>query len=227
MTDLRSQLRMLQCCDSAFPSGAFAFSSGLETLVNEGRVKTAQDLHDLLKAQVIPRWLDFDRPFLRQAFARAQSPDALLDLDRQCHLQNTVERLASASRRIGRSLLTVHARIATPGAKAYQTHLRASGPPDATGYEPIVQGLIGAGLGLDLSQTETGAINTVVTGVTSAAVRLGKLGALDAQAVLASVCATMATGLSAPAPERPGAFAPLVEIAAQRRAAEQISLFAN
>ncbi|KAA8607865.1 urease accessory protein UreF [Salipiger aestuarii] len=227
MTDLRSQLRMLQCCDSAFPSGAFAFSSGLETLVNEGRVKSATDLHQLLDGQVIPRWLDFDRPFLRQAFASAQDPDALYQIDTRCHLQNTVERLARASRRIGRSLLTVHARIATPGAKAYQDHLRANAPPEATGYEPIVQGMLGAGLGLDLSQAEVGALNTVVTGVTSAAVRLGKLGALDAQAVLAAAANAMVAGLSCPAPEYPGAFAPLVEIAAQRRTAEQISLFAN
>ncbi|EEX16520.1 urease accessory protein UreF [Citreicella sp. SE45] len=226
MSDALSLLRLLQCSDSAFPSGAFAFSSGLETLVNEGRVQGADDMARLLEAQVIPRWLEFDRPFLRRAF-HAEGPEALLDIDTTCHLQNTVERLATASRRIGRSLLTVHARVGTPGAEAYRNHLRAAALPDATGYEPVVQGMIGAGLRLSLAQAEAGALNTVVTGMTSAAVRLGRLGALDAQSVLAGIAAAMAEGLAGTAPAQPGAFAPLIEIAAQRRMAGQISLFAT
>ena len=226
MTDALSLLRLLQCSDSAFPSGAFAFSSGLETLVNEGQVHGAADMARLLETQVVPRWLDFDRPFLRQAF-HADGAEALLKIDTACHLQNTVERLATASRRIGRSLLTVHAHIGTPGAGAYRALLRQTGRAGAAGYEPVVQGMIGAALGLSLDGAEAGALNTIVTGMTSAAVRLGALGALDAQGVLAATAPVMAAGLARAAPDQPGAFSPHIEIAAQRRMAGQISLFAT
>lgn len=228
MTDrLLPLLRLLQTADSSFPSGAFAFSSGLETLAAEGRVNDAGDVHRLLVDQIVPRWLGFDRPFLNEAYDAAGDPDAVLKIDRQCHLRNTVDRLAEASRRVGRALLTVHSRIGTPGAETYRSQMGLTGQGRDLGYEPVVQGLIGAGLGLSRSQAEAGALNAVVTGFTSAAVRLGRLGALDAQGVLAAVSVDMARGLEAPAPKQPGSFAPLTEIAALRRTADHASLFAT
>ncbi|MWB77410.1 urease accessory protein UreF [Pseudooceanicola sp. 216_PA32_1] len=222
-------LRLLQTADSSFPSGAFAFSSGLETLAEEGRANGAADIRTLLADQVVPRWLSFDRPFLREAWAAASAadPQAVLACDRQCHLQNTVDRLAEASRRVGRSLLTVHARIGTPGASDYRDRIQATGQGGALGYEPVVQGVIGAGLGLNAAETEAGALNAVVMGFASAAVRLGRLGALDAQAVLAAIAQDMARGLAAPVPAHAGAFAPLTEIATLRRNAGQARLFAT
>lgn len=220
-------LRLLQTQDSAFPSGAFAFSSGLETLSNEGSIAGAEDVARLLTDQIVPRWLSFDRYFLRAALDAQGDADALLHLDRVCHLHNTVESLAEASRRVGRALLTVHARIGTPGASAYRAKLSNTGQCPTAGYDPVIQGLVGHGLGLDAGQTEIGALNSVVTAFTGSAVRLGRLGALDAQSVLATLAGTMADGLSVPPPLTPGAFAPLTEIAALRRNSEHASLFAT
>lgn len=222
-----SLLRLLQTNDSAFPSGAFAFSSGLETLCNEGRITGAEDVARLLTDQIVPRWLSFDRYFLRAAFDAQGDPEALLALDRWCHLHNTVEGLAKASRRVGRALLTVHARIGTPGVAAYRAKLAESQSGPAAGYDPVVQGLVGQGLGLDAVQSEIGALNSVVTAFTGSAVRLGRLGALDAQNVLATLARTMADGLDDPPPNQPGAFSTLTEIAALRRASDHASLFAT
>lgn len=220
-------LRLLQSADTAFPSGAFAFSSGLETLANEGRVRGASDVQEVLATQIVPRWLSFDRPFLHAAHAAAADPSRLLEIDGDCHLQNTTDRLAEASRRVGRSLLSVHARIGTPHVAAYRAALAEARRPDATGYEPVVQGLVGAGLDLSPSETEAGALHSVVMAFVSAAVRLGRAGAIEAQAVLANVAPAMAEGLAQPVPERPGAFAPYAEIAAMRRATHHASLFST
>lgn len=222
-----SLLRLLQTNDSAFPSGAFAFSSGLETLCNEGRISGAEDVARLLRDQIVPRWLSFDRYFLRAAFDAQGDTDVLLELDRLCHLHNTVEGLAKASRRVGRALLTVHARIGTPGVAAYGARLAETHSGPTAGYDPVVQGLIGHGLGLDAAQAEIGALNSVVTAFTGSAVRLGRLGALDAQSVLATLAGTMADGLDSPPPDRPGAFTTLTEIAALRRTSDHASLFAT
>lgn len=226
-TDAFPLLRLLQTADTAFPSGAFAFSSGLETLANEGRVTGAADVRDVLSGQILPRWLSFDRPFLYEALAVAADPYKLLDVDHRCHLQNTVDRLADASRRVGRALLSVHARIGTPGVADYRAVLAETKRPKAAGYEPVVQGLLGQGLGLSRHQAEAGALHSVVMAFLSAAVRLGKLGAIEAQVILAEVAPQMAEGLAIPAPDRPGAFAPLADIAALRRSDTHAALFAT
>ena len=227
MTDALSLLRLLQTTDSAFPSGAFAFSSGLETLTNEGRVRDATGVHGVLTHQIMPRWFGFDRLFLHQAMTAAGDPQRLLDIDLRCHVQNTADRLADASRRIGRSLLSVHSRIGTPLVADFQAAIAQAKRGHAAGYEPVVQGVVAAGLGLSPAQAQAGALNGVVTAFTSAAVRLGVLGAIEAQSLLAQIAPAMAEGLSRPCPERPGSFSPLSEIAAVRRTAAHASLFAT
>lgn len=227
MTDPLALLRMMQTADSAFPSGAFAFSSGLETLRTEGRVHGAADVHALLTQQIMPRWFSFDRPFLREAMDAAQDPDRLMLIDGRCHMQNTSDRLAEASRRIGRALLSVHARIGTPHVAPFRAAIARAERPGDVGYDPVVQGVVAAGLGLSALQAQAGALNAAVTAFVSGAVRLGCLGAIEAQSLLAQVAPDMARGLTAPCPERAGSFSPLSEIAAVRRDTSHASLFAT
>ena len=227
MNDTQSLLRLLQTTDSAFPSGAFAFSSGLETLKNEGNVRSAVDIHRVLTQQIMPRWFTFDRPFLNEARDASDDTAHLLGIDARCHLQNTSDRLADASRRIGRSLLSVHSRIGTPHVAAYGAAIAKAGHMNSAGYEPVVQGVISAGLGLSTHQAEAGALHATVMAFVSAAVRLGCLGAIEAQSLLAQVAPQMAGGLSSPCPTQAGSFSPLSEIAAVRRTTAHASLFAT
>lgn len=224
MTAPLALLRLLQSSDSAFPSGGFAFSNGLETLCAEGLVGTPDAIETVLREQVLPRWLDFDRYFLAAAHGAAADVQALAALDRDCEAHNTVAPLADASRRMGRALLTSHDRIGTPGAAAHLARLRDGAAP---GHAPVVQGLVGAGLGLSRAETEAGAVHALAAGYTGAAIRLGRLGALGAQQVLARTIAAAAPRLEAPPPEVPAAFAPLVDIAAARRGAHAVTLFAT
>lgn len=227
MSDARSLLRLLQTTDSAFPSGTFAFSSGLETLKNEGKVRDATDVHRVLTLQIIPRWFSFDRPFLVEARDAAKDSAHLLEIDARCHFQNTSDRLADASRRIGRSLLSVHGRIGTPHVAAYEAAIVQTCRMNAAGYEPVVQGLISTGIGLSTEQAEAGALNATVMAFISAAVRLGCVGAIEAQSLLAQTAPDMASGLSSPPPTKAGSFSPLSEIAAVRRTTAHASLFAT
>ena len=119
MSDALSTLRLLQVADSAFPSGAFAFSNDLETLHAEGSLADADALEVFLRHQVLPRWFQFDRWFLLRARESASGPAALAALDESCHTRTAVRALAEASRRTGRSSLMVHVRMGTPGAADY------------------------------------------------------------------------------------------------------------
>ena len=64
-------LLALQHGDSAFPSGGFAFSWGLEELVRDGWVGTADDLSGFLHDLLANRWQGFDRTAVRRAMETA------------------------------------------------------------------------------------------------------------------------------------------------------------
>lgn len=60
-------LRALHFADSAFPSGGFAFSWGLETLLAEGRAD-GRNLRGWIAAELRGRWHQFDRVALAGGF---------------------------------------------------------------------------------------------------------------------------------------------------------------
>lgn len=215
-------LTLLQLCDTAFPSGAFAFSGGLETLVNEQRVAGAEAVRDFLVDAVLPRWASFDRVFLRRAHA-ARDAAALSLIDADCELRSTVESLASASRRTGRAALSTHARLGTPGCADCLARVRAGLTP---GHAAVVQGLAGNGLGLALAPLEAGTLHALALATLSAAVRLGALGAMQAQQILAAARPAMAALLAAPPPAAPFTFSPRADIAAMRHGQTPLRLFA-
>lgn len=215
-------LALLQLCDTAFPSGAFAFSGGLEALVGEGRVQGAAQVGDFLTDEVLPRWAGFDRVFLRRAHA-TRDLEEIARIDADCELHSTVESLASASRRTGRAALSTHTRLGTPGCAALLAQVRAGQTP---GHAAVVQGLAGNGLGLALAPLEAGTLHALALATLSAAVRLGALGAMQAQQILAAARPAMAALLAAPPPAAPFTFSPRADIAAMRHGQTPLRLFA-
>lgn len=227
MAEILNLLRLMQCNDSSFPSGAFAFSNGLETLVNEGRVQSAKGIAEVIETQILPRWLSLDRYFVGQAFECVGDLERVTAVDQQCHLYNTNHDLAQASRRIGRALLNVHSRIETPGAAAYKALIASSQTMDRAGYEPVIQGLVSHALGLGKHQAEVAALNSTLMGFVSSAVRLGKLGAIEAQGILADVSVVAAGQLEDEPQPFPSSFSPLADIAVMRKSSGGANLFST
>lgn len=221
MADPAALLGMLQISDSAFPSGAFAFSAGLETLSGEGRITAEDDMHRYLRDEILPRWLAFDRWFLAQGHGLGLTGCAALDRD--CECQTTVSGLGLASRRVGRALLSTHARIGTPGAGDYLAQLLQGALP---GHGPVVQGGLGRALALPLPLVEAGALHGTISAALSASVRLGIVGALGAQRIFAELRRDMAEGLGRALPDLPSSFSPLADIAAMRHGQNPTRLFA-
>lgn len=69
-------LRLLQLADSAFPTGAYAFSDGLETLTQRGEVRTADDLAAFLAGQLAHGWGQQDAPACALAWGRVPMTSA-------------------------------------------------------------------------------------------------------------------------------------------------------
>ena len=224
MSDTAHLLRALQHGDSAFPSGGFAFSWGLETLKADGHVTDGTGVADFVRTQLRFRWATSDRHFLHRASVVLDDREALASLDRDVEALTLATELRDGSRRAGRTLLRAHAGIKTPGAVEYQTAIKSGG---ALGHLPIAQAIVWTGVGLSMVELEVVAAYTLASGITQAAVRLSLLGPVEAQAILTDVQDQIIELLDQPVPDVPHAFTPSAEVAVMRHEAGHARLFAN
>jgi urease accessory protein len=96
-------LWLLQANDTAYPSGSYAHSYGLEECVEAGIVQKAEDLEKFLMHQVRPALLTFELPFFAKAYAAVQAADleGLCALDAELDAWRLPAELRDASRRVG------------------------------------------------------------------------------------------------------------------------------
>ena len=106
-----------------------------------------------------------------------------------------------------------------------RSHIEAG---NAHGHLPIVQGFVWRARGMSEANAILVSGYATASGLIAAAVRLGRIGAVEAQAVLAALLPAIAE-LSAPMP--PDAeiesFMPWVDAAASRQARAHLRLFAS
>ena len=218
-------LVLLQHGDSQFPSGSFAFSAGLEGLLADGMIDAAS-LPNLIRAMLHGRWAHFERIALGLAWRANGDMPALIALDAELEasLLAPVERAGSA--RAGAALITTHLRLGTPAAVALRAHIERGA---LRGHRLMVEGMLWRQIGLDELHATLLSGYGFVLGLCTAAVRLGKLGALTQQAVMAELMTDIAALAAAPwpLPAVPRAFNPLAEIAMMRHAVRDRSLFAT
>ncbi|MSO70245.1 MAG: urease accessory protein UreF [Alphaproteobacteria bacterium] len=224
-TDALKLLAALQHGDSFFPSGGVAFSLGLEALRDDGRVNDAAGVERMIAAQITDRWASCDRAFIAAAYG-APDLDRVIALDHRLDAMTLPRELREGSRRNGGALLRVHAELGTPRATDYRAMVRSDAAP---GHLPIVQGLVLSGVGLGRDEALGIAAHTFTVGLLAAALRLGLIGHVKAQAALHRLHAVIEAALNTPlpAPEEAHTFTPLTEIAVMRHETLSGRLFAN
>jgi urease accessory protein len=111
--------RLLQLCDSAFPSGAFSHSFGLETAVAEGRVRDAAAFAAWLDAYLSGSAATLDG---RALVLAVRDPELLPALDAALTASVFAVDVRAATRRLARATLEAYRAmgIADPGAAAYR-----------------------------------------------------------------------------------------------------------
>lgn len=224
--DSRGLLATLQHGDSFFPSGAVSFSWGLEALRADGLVRSADDVALFAAGQLRHRWATADRPVLAATYTASDDLEAVAAIDRLQDAMALPLELRLGSRRMGAALLGVHARLETPNAASYHSRVLARRAP---GHVAVVQGLVWCGIGLDAEVAIGVSAHCFCIGMIGAALRLGIIGHLDGQRLLAKLHDLVVELQATPIPSlhEISTFTPACDIAFMRHEVQPGRLFAN
>ena len=213
-------LWLLQANDSAYPSGAYAHSFGLEELTAVGHVSDAAALQRFLTAQVVPALLHFDLPWFALAHQAAERGDInrLAELDQELDAWRVAAETREASRRIRSQRLELLLTLAaSPAITAFRTRC------------PRGHHLTVTALELRTLPTSTAArafAYQTLAGFTAASMKLIRIGQTACQRILLQTLQSLAADIdSAVLREPTGWFNPLLEIASLRHARSHARLF--
>jgi urease accessory protein len=219
-------LLALQHGDSFFPSGASAFSWGLEALCADRQVASVDDVCHFLEGQLTGRWATCDRAFLVAAHRARGDLDSVTAIDRALAAMTLPREMRDGAARAGAALLSIHSRLGTPAAADYRGRVRDGRAP---GHLPVVQGLLWAGIGLDEGTAAAVAAHALSVGVVSAALRLSVISHIDAQRVLTATRDLVVRLLAEPTIDiaEAGVYTPVADVAVMRHETQTARLFAN
>src|SRR5450631_672298 len=166
---------LLQLADSAFPTGGFAHSSGLEPAVQLGMVDDEPSLSRFVD-DVLWQTGHGSLPLVGAAF---DSPERLAELDELCDAFLTSPVGNRASRTLGRAFVSTCADAFTdPHIGAISMAIRKQ---TIAGHHAPAFGAVTRAVAVTRGEAQRVFLHQVLRGVTSAAVRLGLLGPQRAQ----------------------------------------------
>jgi len=202
-----SDLTLWQLADSAFPTGGFAHSAGLEAAWQHGEVRNRIELISFLEAS-LHQLGHAALPFVSAAF---DDPGRVNELDEWCDAFTTNHVANRASRTQGRALLLAAERI-------FQSAIRnpksAIASPSCSHLAPVF-GAVMAGLKVPRDTTQHLFLFNHLRGVIAAAVRLNIVGPMDAQAIqhqLAPATEAILNQCQSLTPDDVAQTAPLLEL---------------
>ena len=162
-----------QVVDSAFPTGVFAHSWGLESAWQQGEIPDVEALRGFLAAS-LQQTACGALPLLSAAYRR---PDRWPELDELADAFLTNPVANRASRIQGRTLLSTARRVWPSDA---MTALAAAAGSGCAHVAPL-SGVVFQVIGLPIEKARTAMLFGTARGVLSAAVRLGIVGSYQAQ----------------------------------------------
>lgn len=203
-------LRLLQLCDSLFPTGGFAHSDGLEAATDARLVASADDLRQWMAACLDETLGRSDGPAVLMAveWFLAGRLDALEELDAEVHALRPSSAARQASRAMGARLLKTWQRL-----HPHPDIERLLASTDRGHTLPVAFGVVCASTGLDARTAAEAFVYTRLAATASCAMRLMPIGQSDAHAVLASVLAGVPDVVEAMVARRHvEAFAPVLDV---------------
>jgi urease accessory protein len=221
-------LSLLHFADSAFPTGGYAHSLGLETYCQAGLVRGREDLERFLIAQLEGSAGPCDATAVAGALRAAARDDlpSCRELDATLEAMKSVKEFREGSRQMGRQTLRVAA--ALTGDARLVEYAADVDKGLAPGHHAVAYGLAAAALGWEPEAATTAYLYSTTALLVGAALRLQSMGQLEGQRVLWSlhpVIARVAREAALRDPSDLWSFAPGIELAGSRHATLEMRLF--
>jgi len=218
-------LPLLQLSDSAFPTGAFSHSLGLETLVAGGTVRDGATLEAAI-ADHLGAMATSDLPALRGA-AEAASVERVVALDRTLGATKLAREARAASAATGRSLLDSATALELTDRRPgeYRDLVRAG---DAPGHHAVAYGVVCTALDLPVEDGVAAFAYAACASLVAAGQKLVPLGQREAQRTLLALHVPIAAAVELSAdidPTDPYAFAPVQEVASMAHERQRTRLY--
>lgn len=186
------QFTLMQLADSFFPSGSYTLSHGLESLVQEGRIKQAEDVETFIRLLLCNKVGTTDLVALAHAHRAiaADNIEKIAEVDALLFAQTPIEKTRTAQRQSGRALLMVASKTWPHSQLEELSQRTAKGEINC--LHPVVFAVVAQVAGLDERSAMTAFIHGFVTGLLGAAIRLGAVGHLQAQQIRLNLSEDMA-----------------------------------
>ena len=193
LTD-QALLRLLQLTDTAFPTGAFAHSFGLETYVARGTVDTEAALQAFITNTLLHAIAPSEGvACMIAAHAGTDWEDIVQRLDRRLTAMKAVSEFREASRSLGMRFLRTSTQLYTlPRATRYLADIDAK---QLHGHMCLAYGLICHDLALPLPPALSAWFRHYCACLVSVGVRLIPLGQTAGQTLLAHLGTTIVTAV--------------------------------
>ncbi len=188
---ISQKLALMQLSDSFFPTGSFTLSHGLEFLVQNKQITSAEELQIFLQLLLRNKIGTCDLIALIHSYQGSQENDltAVKLADSKLFAQTLISQNRITQRNSGRALLMI-------ANSTWQNQQLESLNRDVTSNQfnclhPVVFGVVAQVAGIPKEDAILSFLHNFTTGLLGAAIRLGVIGHLQAQQLLLHLASDM------------------------------------
>lgn len=172
-------LHLIQINDSAFPTGGYSHSFGMETYIQEDVIRNEEDLKEFCDMYLRHNLASTDAILVKEAYHLAKKRDlqGLIHLENICHAIKLAPETRQGSAMMGRQFLqTVYPLSDDELLTSWYEKLKEK---EIKGHYPIVYGIYTAILGMDVQMAIEGFLYSSISALVQNAVRAVPLGQMS------------------------------------------------